>query len=177
MTNSALGKVFDTLLNAINLFRFWIVLDPFEQGIILRLGEFHREVGPGFHWRRAFNVDRLLWLNVRKKTRDSWEMTLTSKDNKPITMSFDMIVEVVNAKKALLAVDSWTSVAYTTSKIMLSQIVANTNASCINGSDFAKKVHNTINLVVQNYGVEVTEFGLTDMAQSKAYRVFTGASK
>jgi regulator of protease activity HflC (stomatin/prohibitin superfamily) len=175
--NSALGRVFDTLLNAINLFRFWVVLDAFEQGIILRLGKFHRGVGPGFHWRRPFNIDRLLWLNTRKKTTDSWEMTLTTRDGQTFTISFDMIMEVIDAEKALLNVDDWVHVSYTTAKIIISNIVENSTYQEVLHSEFAKKIHMTVNDTLYVFGINVTSFGLTDKASTRAYKLFMGAGK
>jgi len=175
--NSALTKIFDTLLQAVNLFRFWVVLDAFERGIILRLGEFHKEVGPGFHFRRPFRIDELLWLNVRKKTGDSWEMTLTTKDQKVVTLSFDTVVRVVDAKKSLLNVDEWLNVTHTISKIMLSQLVAAANYKDVMDSDFSSTVQNCINLAVNTFGVEITDYGLTEKAKSPAFRLFNGAAR
>jgi regulator of protease activity HflC (stomatin/prohibitin superfamily) len=175
--NSALGKIFDTIIDAINLFRFWIVIDAFEQGIILRLGKFHKKVAPGFHFRLPFNIDRLLWLNIRKKTRDSWEMTLTTKDGKVITLSFDMVVRVIDAQKALLNVDQWLYVTHTTAKIILSQLVEATNLNDIMTPKFSENVKNTINVIVDTFGVEVTDYGLTEKATSPAFRLFNGAGR
>jgi len=174
---SVFGRVLDTIFEAINLFRFWVVLDAFESGIILRLGKLHKAVGPGLHFRIPFNVDRLLWLNVRKKTRDSWEMTLTTKDDKVITLSFDMVVKVIDAEKALLNVDQWLYVTHTTAKIMLSQLVAATDCSRVLDAEFTKKVQNCINLTISTFGAEVTDYGLTEKARSPAFRLFNGASR
>lgn len=172
--NTAIGRIFDTLLGAVNLFRFWVVLNAFEQGIILRLGEFHEEVGPGFHWRLPFRIDELLWLNTRKKSSDSWEMSLTSNDGKNITISFDLIVEVYDVKKALLTLDEWVKVAYTCSKIVLSNMVESNTSHVIMLQSFSKKVHAAIDTALAEFGVRVTHFGLTDKAFTKSYRVFTG---
>jgi len=177
MTNSVFGKLFDTIMNFINLFRFWIVLDEFERGVILRFGRFHKKVGPGFHWRRPLSIDRLLWLNIRKKTTDSWEMTLTSLDNKAITISFDMVMEVHDAEKALLTVDDWVCVAYTTVKIILSNAVTNTNAFRIMESKFSERAHLIINSTLNEFGINISAFGITDKALTRSYRLFTGASK
>lgn len=172
--NSALGRIFDALLGAINLFRFWIVLDAFEQGIILRLGKYHKSLGPGFHWRRAFRIDVLLWLNVRKKSSDSWEMCLTSSDGKNITISFDIIIEVFDVTKALLTVDDWVKVSYTSSKIILSKIVENSTSEVIMNNNFSSIVHSALDVALEEFGVTVTHFGITDKAYTRSFRLFNG---
>lgn len=172
--NAFLGKIFDTFIGFVNLFRPWVVLDEFERGIILRLGHFHKEIGPGFHVRRCFNYDVLLWLNIRKQTRDSWEMTLTSSDGKTITLSFDMVQEVFDVKKALLSVENWQQVAYVTSKIVISRLVASNIAEDIMKVDFVDVLQNSINVVLNTFGIQITQFGLTDKAFTKPYKFFIG---
>ncbi len=172
--NALLGKVFDTLISFVNLFRPWVVLNEFERGIILRLGHFHKEVGPGFHVRRCFNYDVLLWLNIRKQTRDSWEMTLTSSDGKTITLSFDMVQEVFDVKKALLSVENWPQVAYVTSKIVISRLVASNTAEDIMKADFVDVLQESINVMLNNFGIQITQFGLTDKVFTKPYKFFIG---
>lgn len=172
--NTAIGRIFDALLGAINLFRFWVVLDTFERGIILRLGKFHKSLGPGLHWRLPLRIDELLWINIRKKSSDSWEMSLTSKDGKNITISFDIIVEVYDVEKVLLTVDSWVKVSYTSAKIVLSNMVESNNSVVIMGEYFNQTVKDALQIALGEFGVKVTHFGLTDKAYTRSFRLFTG---
>lgn len=57
--NAPLNRILDTILGALDLFRFWIVLDEYEAGVMLRFGRFHHELGPGWHWRWPMHVDVL----------------------------------------------------------------------------------------------------------------------
>ena len=52
-------RLIDTLLGAIHLFQFWVVVAAYERGVVLRLGILHREIGPGLHWLIPLGFDRV----------------------------------------------------------------------------------------------------------------------
>jgi len=174
VTNSIAGRIFDAIMSFINLFRFWIVLNAFEEGIILRLGKMYKKVGPGLHWRLPLNIDELHWVNVRRQTTDSWEMCITSEDGKTVTLSFDMVMEVYDVEKVILTVHEWQKVAYTTAKITLAQIVEGKQFDNIMCSSLTKEVKDTINLILRPMGIHIVNIGITDKAETRAFRLFTG---
>lgn len=176
MTNSVSGRIFDTIMKFLNMFRFWVVLNVYEKGIILRLGEFHKVVGPGIHWRLPFNIDTLCWQNVRQQTTDSWEMSLTCKDGVNLTVSFDMVFEVFDVEKVILTVHEWQKVAYTTGKIVLAQIIESKRYQETLHSTFTEEVRNALNVILAPMGINVVRIGITDKVRTKAYRFFTGAN-
>ena len=172
--NSVMSRLFDTIIGVINLFRFWIVLDAFQEGIVLRLGKMHKRVGPGFHWRLPLNIDILHWQNVRKQTTDSWEQCLTCSDGTTITLSFDMVMEVCDVEKVILTVHEWPKVAYTTAKITLAQIVERKTWQGALASTLTKEIKDTINTLLEPMGISIVNIGITDKAQTRAFRIFTG---
>lgn len=51
-------KLVEFLISIIDLFRFWVVIDEYEAGILLRLGQYKKNLEPpGFYWKLPFNID------------------------------------------------------------------------------------------------------------------------
>ncbi len=61
----ALG-IFDKFINAVTGFFSWLfltcyeILDVFEQGVILRLGNYSKTIGPGLHFILPWGIDKLI---------------------------------------------------------------------------------------------------------------------
>lgn len=172
---AALMKLVDALFGALDLFRFWVVLYEYERGLMLRLGRFHRELGPGWHWRAPFRIEELRFVNVRKQTSASWEQTLTTSDGVIVTLGFDYMIEVRDVKNVLLLVDEWTRVSYNATKMTLARAVENTTAADLLGSDFSCRIRESVRLALSDHGIVLLDFALTDRCRSRAYRLFNGS--
>ncbi len=174
--NTALNRIIDTIIGALDLFRWWIVLDDYEAGIILRLGRFHREVGPGWHWRWPMHVDVLKFVNIRKKSGAPWELTLTTTDGTAVTCCFAYCVEVACARTVLLTLDDWEEVTYKLVKIAVAKVVHECSDEQFFGQHFLDDVRLEVAEVLENNGINLCEFGITERARSPAFRLFKGAS-
>jgi regulator of protease activity HflC (stomatin/prohibitin superfamily) len=99
-----LDKLIEVLLGAIDLFRFWVVLKPYERGILLRLGLFKKELGPGIHWKFPFGIDFVYDEIVVARTASVSALSTTTSDGKSI--GFDAVITycISDLKKAALQV-------------------------------------------------------------------------
>ncbi len=173
--DTALNRFLDTILGALDLFRFWIVLDEYEEGIILRLGRFHHVVGPGLHWRRPMRVDVLQFENVKKKQASSWEMTQTTKSGTTVSIAFTYLIHIIDVKKVLLELDDWSLTAYRASKIVVSRNVEESEDEDIFSEDFTDHLRVEVEERLRSLGIGLDDFGLTERARTRAYRLFNGA--
>lgn len=64
---------------------FLMIIKQYEGAIILRLGKYHRQVGPGVQTRIPF-VDSILVVDVREKVREFTAGRMLTKDNVPVTI-------------------------------------------------------------------------------------------
>lgn len=173
--SAALTKLVDALFGALDLFRFWVVLYEYERGLILRLGRFHRELGPGWHWRAPFRIEELRFVTVRKQTSASWEQTLTTADGVTITLAFDYMIEVCDVRSVLLQVDDWVRVAYNTTKMTLARSVERATIADLLGGDFSSSASAAAAAALAGHGIKLVDFALTDRCRSRVYRLFNGS--
>src|SRR6266403_3035887 len=82
----------------------WVVLQPYEQGVLVRLGKFKRVLDSGFHWVIPFHVDKVWDDHVTPTTHHLAGMATTTKDGKSI--GFDAVVtyRISDMEKAVLRV-------------------------------------------------------------------------
>lgn len=83
-------RLIDFLIDSLRLFQFWIVLDPYERGIQLRLGTFKRILDPGFHFLIPFAVDRVISENIVPRTHRMPGLAATTIDGKAV--GFDVVI-------------------------------------------------------------------------------------
>ncbi len=174
--NAALNRILDIILGALDLFRFWIVLDEYEAGIILRFGHFCKEVEPGFHWRWPMHVDVLKFLNVRKKAGNPWEMTLTTRDGTIVTICYAYCIDIICARTVLLLLDDWEEASYRLCKIAVAKVVHESDDKHFFSEDFLEDARDEVADILEKNGINLCEFGITERARSPAFRLFKGAN-
>lgn len=100
-----LDKLVDLLISCVELLRFWIVLDPFEQGVLLRLGKFVRVIEPGFHWVFPFRIDHVLFECVVPSTHSLGDESVITLDGKSVGFHAIVTYQVRDIKKAMLEIE------------------------------------------------------------------------
>lgn len=100
-----LDKLWELLSASLSAMAFWTVIDPYERGLLLRLGLFRRVLEPGFHLRLPLHIDRVISENIVPRTERLSGLATTTKDGKSI--GFDAVVtyRISDIEKALLEVN------------------------------------------------------------------------
>lgn len=75
-------RLVDFFISILDLFRFFDVIDAYEEGIQLRLGKFLRKLGPGLWFKLPFNIDDIRKVNVVYDTMLFKKKTVTMADGK-----------------------------------------------------------------------------------------------
>lgn len=97
-------RLVDFVVQFADLFRFWVVLNPYEQGVLLRLGRFVRVVEPGLHFIWPFHVDHLIYQSVVPTTHSLGNESITSKDGKGVGFHAIITYKIHDIEKAMLEV-------------------------------------------------------------------------
>jgi regulator of protease activity HflC (stomatin/prohibitin superfamily) len=144
---------------AIIISAFLMIVKQYERAIILRLGRYQRQVGPGVQTRIPF-MDSILVVDVREKVREFKAERMLTKDNVPVTIDAILRYRIVEerARDAILNVENFND--------MIQQVSQTTLRNNIGSSAFQDILskREEINLHVKtiiaqeaiNWGVEVT---------------------
>lgn len=99
-----LDKLIDFVTQFIGLFKFWVVIQPYEAALLVRLGVFIRILGPGIHWRMPFGIDMVPYESMVPTTHSLGDESTTSKDGVSVGFHAVITYKVRDIQKALLEV-------------------------------------------------------------------------
>lgn len=100
-----LDRLIDFVVQFIELFKFWVVIPPFEAGVLIRLGKFSRVLECGFHWIVPFGIDQVLTEHIVPTTHSLGDESTISKDGKLVGYHAVVTYKVRDIQKALLDVE------------------------------------------------------------------------
>lgn len=99
-----LDRLIDALFAIWKALLPWQVIQPYERAVLLRLGTFRRELGPGFHWIIPFHVDVVLNDHVTPRTTRLGGLSTTTRDGRAIAFDAVVTYRVHSIKTAILEV-------------------------------------------------------------------------
>jgi regulator of protease activity HflC (stomatin/prohibitin superfamily) len=97
-------RLIDVLVTVWKHLLFFIVIEPYEQAVLCRLGQFVKVLDPGFHWVWPLGIDVAYTEHVTPRTERIMGLSTTSSDGKSI--GFDLIItfRISDIRKAVLEV-------------------------------------------------------------------------
>jgi regulator of protease activity HflC (stomatin/prohibitin superfamily) len=138
---------------------FLMIIKQYERAIILRLGRYQRQTGPGVQTRIPF-ADNVLVVDIREKVREFKAERMLTKDNVPVTIDAILRYRIIEerARDAVLNVENFNQ--------MIQQVSQTTLRNNIGSSAFQdilsrrEEVNQHIKSVIANeagnWGIEVT---------------------
>lgn len=138
---------------------FLMIIKQYERAVILRLGKYQRQVGPGVQTRLPF-ADNILVVDVREKVSEFKAERMLTKDNVPVTIDAILRYKIIEqrAKDAILNVENFNQ--------MIQQVSQTTLRNNIGSSIFQdvlskrEEINQHVKIIISseasNWGMEVT---------------------
>jgi len=136
-----------------------MIIKQYERAIILRLGRYQRQVGPGIRTRIPF-ADNVLVVDIRERVREFKAERMLTKDNVPVTIDAILRYRIIEArsKDAILNVQNFNEMIQQVSQTTL----RNNIGSALFQDILSKREeinHNARNIISEesgSWGVQVT---------------------
>ena len=166
----------ETLVNVADWFRFWIVVDQYEAGIVLRLGKFNREIGPGFHLKWFIFEDEMI-ARTSITTIELRPQSLYTKDGVSVVINAIVKYAITNPKPFLLDIWDATDVLRDVSMGSLRLTLKDINYDDILQGDTSVEdvCIKLIRAEVNQYGFKIHKVTLTDIGKFKTIRLLQDA--
>lgn len=154
-----------------------VVIPAYDSGVVLRLGTFHRIVGPGLHWKIPIAED-VLTTTTAITTLEMRPQTLTTADNVGIVAAGIIKYEIRDPRPYLL--DIWDAVD------VLRDVAMGALRTCVIARNWAELASPALEAAVldivrkqcNQYGFKLHTFTLTDMGRVRSLRLLvTGEGK
>ena len=169
-----LDRLIDLLLQWVGFFVPFVVIDQFEQAVVLRFGKYQRDLEPGFHWIWPFQIDRVIADNVVVRTTNLVGQSLTTKDGKTIIAAGVVTSSISNIRKATLEVETVDQALRDSCYGAIGLAVAATDWDDIRSEPFVEVLTKACRKNGWRYGIEIERVQLSDLAPTKAISLHQG---
>lgn len=168
-----LDRAIEMLAQCAALMRCWCVLDPYERGLVLRLGRYQRRIGPGLHWLIPGGVDRVLHDNVVPRIMHLPAQTLITSDGTTVCVTAVVTFRIASIRKALLGVEGiHHAIADACTTSVACHVSATTLEVLRNTSDSSAIAH-LCQRYAKQYGIAVIRVQLADISPCRVIRLYT----
>lgn len=163
----------DTIEYVTNLVKIWVIIQPWEAGVRVRMGKSSKTLGPGIYFRLPY-IDSVYVQPIRLRVVQNPVQTITTKDNHTVTVTVVAgysITDIQRLYKTLHAPDS------TLSNITLGKVsdyVSTHNLSDITTKDIEKALISGRDN--EDYGVKFEYAKVVGFANVRTYRLIQDSS-
>lgn len=166
-----LEKLFEILQAIWTSLLPFVVVKHYQEAVLLRLGIYKRNLGPGFHWILPLNFDSVLHDDVKPRTEKLSGLSTTTKDGKSI--GFDAVVtySIADIRKALLEVHDLKDAVSDTCAGIIGMELSNAEWSQIWHGEVAEQLTTVCRKRGWKWGIEIHAVQLIGVALVKNLRI------
>lgn len=167
--------MFDRLVELIKSFGrafiFWYVVDPYEAGIILRLGKFHRMSKEGFNWTWPLYLERVLTANVATHTLTVGPQSLKTKDGKSLVITTVITCTVKDVKKFILEINGGVTALDDAAPGAVSDLIMANTLEDLEKMRLQTRLTNAIRELAEPWGIAVRRVQIVDFSPMRSIRL------
>ena len=167
-------KLLDWIAAGVGHLQFMFVIDPYEEGVVIRLGKYNRTVEQGWHFVAPFGIEEVIKDTVVRRTAYLSVQSLTSKDGKAVNLSPIVIYRIRNIKRWELEVDDAADAIRDITYGLNDELCTQTLWADVYTEEYAEKLTQLVKKDGTDWGASVVRVKFSDRAQSRSMRIWTG---
>lgn len=164
-------KIIEVVMQFLSLGQFWVILKPFEQGVLLRVGKFIRVVEPGFHWVWPLGIDHVMFESVVPRTHNLGSESVTTKDGKSAGFRAIITYRIKDIEKALLQVHEIDHAVSDSCAGEIGRVLRETDWHDILHTDIGEKLTTACRKRGFRWGMEIISVQLSSLSLVKNIRI------
>ncbi len=173
-------KLIDVLVDAVKSVSFFTVIDSYEEGVIMRLGNCRKVVtstngvfGTGFHWMWPL-AEKDLTEAVMPRVISYKGRSIMTKDGKNIVFGVTMTYRVKDIRAALLDVHDMHGCLDDIAQLVATRTIQQFNYVDLTTELFDKELLSNARDRAEPYGVYIVDIGLSEVALARTIRLVEG---
>ena len=172
-----LDRLIQLFLECLSFFRFWFILKPFEAGVVIRLGHYHRTIGPGgFHWLWPFSIEDCVYTNIVPETQRIGPQSLTTKDEIGIVVSTVITFAITDVKVFLLDIEGAEQVIEDATFGFVNEFIRSMTWAELRDTDINAKLTSLVRRRAKDFGVSVLRVQVADFTKCVSVRHLVGGT-
>ncbi len=177
-------RIFDFIESVWEWLLPFVVIDAYEGGIVLSLGIPRKRsifiwrktpiLKPGLHWMWPLGLEQVKYDTIVRHLLDPVVQSLTSKDNKPVTLQAVGAINILDVEKFLIRIDSGDDICTAILAGAIQHNVARTDLWNIHTKYFNDSVMTDAYLKMRDIcGAELLSIDWYDKATGRSLRLWT----
>lgn len=146
----------------------WVVIEEWNEAVLLRFGKFVKVLKPGIHFKIPF-FDSVWETETITQSIDMNPQSITTADGKNIVVKAIIRFSVVDTKTYVMSIMKPHDVLVDTTQGMIREIIEDTRWYDLVGID--KQLTTEVGKFMKRWGIKVEKVTLTDLAEIPSYRV------
>jgi regulator of protease activity HflC (stomatin/prohibitin superfamily) len=164
-------RLFDFIKQFGRFFQFWYIMDPYEGGVILRLGKFNRMAKIGWNWIIPFMVERELGCNSATHTLVVGPQSLMTKDAKQVVITTVITCTVEEPKAFILQINGGMTALDDAATGVVSRLVMGNTLEQLLAMDIENKLSIDVRRFAKPWGVGISRVQLSDFTTMRSIRL------
>ncbi len=139
----------------------FVLIRPYEQGLVVRLGQYRRMLSPGFHLLFPF-LERVIRVDMREQVINVQPQQVITKDNVSVLVDAVIYTKVIDPVKAEFAVANFELAATTLAQTTLRNLIGDKTLddTLVARDTLNLALRQTLDEVTHSWGVKVTRVEL-----------------
>lgn len=168
-----LDKLIDLLRQFGRFFKFWLIYDPWEGGVILRLGKVDRKAKPGLNWIIPGNIEMGTSTNVMVHTLMVGPQSLLTKDGQQVVITTVITCEVEDSELFITKVNGGMSALDDAATGVVSALIMEHTLAELKSMNINNELTKDVRRLAKKWGVGVSQVQLSDFATMRSVRLLT----
>jgi regulator of protease activity HflC (stomatin/prohibitin superfamily) len=140
------------------------VIDQYERGIILTLGQYSGTRGPGLTW-ILVGIQRMVKVDMRITTTDIPSQEVITKDNVPVGINAVVYFQVESAEKAILNIKDYTLAVAQYAQAALRDVIGGIELDPLlsEREKISEAIKQIVDQTTNSWGINVTDIKIQDI--------------
>ena len=171
-------KLFDLLMQVMDMFKFWYVILPTNAGFVTTLGKVTRHIGntdgvfgTGFHFKAPFDIEQVWVLSKATRVDEFAAQTLVTKDGRNVIVGVVVTYRVHDVERAMNSVYEGFSAIQDAVQANVADAVISTDYAGIPTLAFSEQLTAVCRRKGFTYGFEIDAVRLSEFAPTRTYRL------
>lgn len=171
-------KIFDLIIQALGLFKFWAIMNPNNLGFVVTWGKITRRIGnadgwfgTGFHLKAPFDIEEVFWLSSATRVDEFAAQTLVTKDGKNVIIGVIVTYRVHDVDKAMNSVFEPFAAIADAVQANVADAVISTDYAAIPTMAFSDALTVACRKRGFTYGFEIDSVRIGEFAPTRTYRL------
>lgn len=160
-------QIIDALKGFAEYLKFWVVIDPWQKGCVLRFGKFNRAIDSGFHWKFPL-AETASIQSVATTTTSLSAQSIIAPDGKIYTVEGVVKWSVFDIRPFVCDIWDSENVIIDSAKSAIAEIVSKKGIA-----DMAAQVTTKSKFALKKYGIAVETVTITTLAPVRCFRLIS----